>query len=110
MVRCGPASRRHLRVGAGAISLRVALVIGSTSELLGCVLMGGEVQKTVGKGVVSLECAKPKESVNAFETLMGLDREWPNLLDWLVRAHAQSRRPESGKDINLNPIFCKLKC
>ena len=41
-------------VGAGAISLRVALVIGSTSELLGCVLMGGEVQKTVGKGVVSL--------------------------------------------------------
>jgi phosphate/sulfate permease len=42
-------------VGAGAISLRVALVIGSVSEFLGCLLMGGEVAKTVGKGVVHLE-------------------------------------------------------
>jgi phosphate/sulfate permease len=42
-------------VGAGAISLRVALVIGSVSEFLGCLLMGGEVAKTVGKGVVNLE-------------------------------------------------------
>ena len=42
-------------MGAGAISLRVALVIGSVSEFLGCLLMGGEVAKTVGKGVVHLE-------------------------------------------------------
>ena len=42
-------------VGAGAVSLRTALIIGSISEFAGCVLMGGEVAKTIGKGVVHAE-------------------------------------------------------
>jgi PiT family inorganic phosphate transporter len=39
-------------VGAGAISLKVALFVGCTAEFAGCVLMGGEVAKTIGQGVV----------------------------------------------------------
>uniref|UniRef100_A0A0G4I5Q7 J domain-containing protein n=1 Tax=Chromera velia CCMP2878 TaxID=1169474 RepID=A0A0G4I5Q7_9ALVE len=46
-------------------------------------------------GVCSLEAEKPEGAITSFETLMGLDREWPHLLDWLVRAHAAQRR-QSG--------------
>ena len=42
-------------VGAGAISLRAALVVGCLSEMAGCVLMGGEVAATIGNGVVMKE-------------------------------------------------------
>ena len=42
-------------VGAGAITLKMALVVGSMSEFAGCLLMGGKVAKTVGKGVVNLQ-------------------------------------------------------
>lgn len=42
-------------VGAGAITLRQALVLGCTMEFLGCVLMGTQVAKTVGAGIMHLE-------------------------------------------------------
>ena len=41
-----------------------------------------------------LEMAKPKEATTAFEALLGVDREWPHLLDWLIRAHALEKRQE----------------
>ncbi len=48
------------------------------------------------KGVCLLENQQAGEAVHAFETLMGLDRDWENLLDWLVRAHALDRRIKGG--------------
>ncbi|CAD7928519.1 unnamed protein product [Amoebophrya sp. A25] len=49
------------------------------------------------KGVVQLDASRPTEAIKSFETLLGLDRDWENLLDWLVRAHAMQRRAVSGK-------------
>lgn len=43
-------------------------------------------------GVIRLENGEPDVAVKMFETLCGLDREWPNVLDWLVKAHAAVRR------------------
>jgi phosphate/sulfate permease len=42
-------------VGAGAVTLNMALLIGSASELSGAVLMGAEVAKTIGSGVVRVD-------------------------------------------------------
>eukprot|EP00927_Polykrikos_kofoidii_P048903 TRINITY_DN43072_c0_g1_i1.p1 TRINITY_DN43072_c0_g1~~TRINITY_DN43072_c0_g1_i1.p1 ORF type:complete len:1036 (-),score=219.78 TRINITY_DN43072_c0_g1_i1:105-3212(-) len=48
------------------------------------------------RGVCLLEAGSPNDAVVAFETLLGLDRVWPNMLEWLVRAHAQQQR-QGGK-------------
>ena len=39
-----------------------------------------------------LESGKPDGAVDAFERLYRVDRSWPRLSDWLVRAHAAARR------------------
>lgn len=44
------------------------------------------------RGVCQLEVDKPAEAIQTFETLMSIDREWPNLLEWMVRAYANQRR------------------
>ena len=43
-----------------------------------------------------LEAQRPKDALAAFEHLLRVDRKWPKLLDWLVRAVAQARRVESN--------------
>ena len=47
-----------------------------------------------------MEQQKPKEGQKAFEQLLRVDRKWPKLLDWLIRAAAQARRMDAngGKD------------
>eukprot|EP00965_Chrysotila_dentata_P186178 6147816-Pleurochrysis_carterae.AAC.1 len=48
-----------------------------------------------------LEASRPAEAVEAFESLYRVDRDWPRLADWLVRAHAAERRMQkqaSGDD------------
>ena len=44
-----------------------------------------------------LEAGQPKEALAAFVTLLRVDRKWPSLCEWLVRATAQCRRQEQGK-------------
>lgn len=44
------------------------------------------------KAACLLEAGRAKEAVAAFEVMLRLDRSWPNLCDWLVRAHAQAKR------------------
>jgi tetratricopeptide (TPR) repeat protein len=44
------------------------------------------------RGVCLLEAGLNKDAITALETLLGLDRDWPNIIDWLVRAHAAERR------------------
>jgi len=39
-----------------------------------------------------LESAKPTEALATLEKLLRVDRTWPRLLDWLIRASAQARR------------------
>jgi len=41
-----------------------------------------------------LEAGLSVEAVRAFEVLLGIDREWPDLCNWLVRAHAHVKRSE----------------
>merc|ERR1711959_291436 len=48
------------------------------------------------RGVCCMENNRFKDSIASFETLIGLDREWPNILDWLLRAHAADRRDEKS--------------
>jgi len=43
-----------------------------------------------------LEDQHPTEALAAFEQLLRVDRNWPNLLDWLIRATAQAKRQGSG--------------
>ena len=52
-----------------------------------------------------LEAGRPKEAVQTLETLLRVDRKWPNLCDWLVRAHAQVKRME--KDDRYKPTWKK---
>jgi tetratricopeptide (TPR) repeat protein len=44
------------------------------------------------RAVCLLEAGLPAESVAAFEAVYRVDRSWPRLADWLVRAHAAVRR------------------
>merc|ERR1712217_61590 len=41
-----------------------------------------------------LEAGQHTEAVKAFEVLLRVDRGYPNLCEWLVRAHAQAQRAE----------------
>lgn len=43
-----------------------------------------------------LEDSKPTQAVAAFEDLYRVNRDWPNLSDWLLRAHAATRRAETA--------------
>ncbi|CAK9061982.1 DnaJ homolog subfamily C member 7 homolog [Durusdinium trenchii] len=52
-----------------------------------------------------LEAGRPKEAIKSLETLLRVDRKWPNLCDWLVRAHAQAKRME--KDDRYRPSWKK---
>ena len=44
-----------------------------------------------------LESQRPAEAKAALEQLLRVDRTWPRLLDWLIRAAAQEKRQEAGK-------------
>ena len=44
------------------------------------------------KAAVLLEAGRTEQAVAAFESLLRVDRAWPNLMEWLVRAHAIQRR------------------
>ena len=39
---------------------------------------------------------RPEDAVKAFERLLRIDRKWPQILQWLVRAHAAVRRAKRG--------------
>ena len=42
-----------------------------------------------------IEAGRPEEAIKSLEVLLRVDRAWPNLCDWLVRAHALARRLDS---------------
>lgn len=44
------------------------------------------------KAACLLEAGRPTEAVEAFEVLLRVDRSWPGLCDWLVRAQALAQR------------------
>jgi len=44
------------------------------------------------RGVCLLEAGVAEKAVDSLEGLLVLDRAWPNLCEWLVRAHALKRR------------------
>lgn len=44
------------------------------------------------RGVVLLELGRPQDGIKAFERILGLDRKWPKLCEWLIRAHAHLHR------------------
>lgn len=44
------------------------------------------------RSICLLESQKPKEAMTSLERLLRVDRKWPKLLDWLVRAAAQAKR------------------
>lgn len=44
------------------------------------------------RGIALLDEGRYQEAVTAFQTLLRLDRNWPDLLTWLVRAHALEKR------------------
>ncbi|CAK0843434.1 unnamed protein product, partial [Prorocentrum cordatum] len=48
------------------------------------------------RGVCLLEAGSSKDAVRAFQQLLRVDRHWPGLCDWLVRAHAHRQRAERG--------------
>eukprot|EP00747_Dinoflagellata_sp_TGD_P110526 gnl/TRDRNA2_/TRDRNA2_170983_c1_seq2.p1 gnl/TRDRNA2_/TRDRNA2_170983_c1~~gnl/TRDRNA2_/TRDRNA2_170983_c1_seq2.p1 ORF type:complete len:809 (+),score=170.28 gnl/TRDRNA2_/TRDRNA2_170983_c1_seq2:692-3118(+) len=48
------------------------------------------------KGVCLLEFGQPSEAVKCFEQLLRMERSWPNILEWLVRAHSMQRRADAG--------------
>ena len=50
------------------------------------------------KAACLLEAARPVEAVEAFEVLYRVDRNWPRLSDWLLRAHAAQRRMAAQGD------------
>ena len=55
------------------------------------------------KAACLLEAGKPKEAIGAFEELYRVDRSWPRLSDWLLRAHAATRRQEEKGDSATSP-------
>mmetsp|Transcript_36897 Transcript_36897/g.80055 ORF Transcript_36897/g.80055 Transcript_36897/m.80055 type:complete len:1104 (-) Transcript_36897:24-3335(-) len=48
------------------------------------------------RGLCLLELGKPQLALKAFQHLLALDRSWPRLCEWLVRAHSQAKRQESA--------------
>lgn len=48
------------------------------------------------RAICLLELGKPQDAINAFEALLRVDRNWPDISTWLVRAHAAQRRLKSG--------------
>ncbi|CAE8589708.1 unnamed protein product [Polarella glacialis] len=46
------------------------------------------------RGLVLLQASRPQDAIAAFEGLLRLDRKWPKLIDWLVRAHMFLRRAQ----------------
>jgi hypothetical protein len=48
------------------------------------------------RAVCLMEKQMPKEAQQAFEQLLRVDRKWPKLLDWLIRAAAQVKRQEAN--------------
>jgi tetratricopeptide (TPR) repeat protein len=49
------------------------------------------------RAVCLLEAGRPAEALAGFEALYRVDRKWPRLPDWLLRAVAAKRRAEGGK-------------
>jgi hypothetical protein len=45
-----------------------------------------------------VETGRPDEAIEAFERILKVDRAWPKLCEWLVRAHAQQARKDAGAD------------
>lgn len=48
------------------------------------------------RSICLLEAQRPKDALASLERLLRVDRKWPKLLDWLIRAAAQIKRQESG--------------
>eukprot|EP00928_Gymnodinium_smaydae_P092152 TRINITY_DN75969_c0_g1_i1.p1 TRINITY_DN75969_c0_g1~~TRINITY_DN75969_c0_g1_i1.p1 ORF type:complete len:752 (-),score=66.90 TRINITY_DN75969_c0_g1_i1:320-2575(-) len=46
------------------------------------------------RGVVLLELGQPNDAINGFEQLLRVDRRWPQLCEWLARAHSQAKRAQ----------------
>lgn len=46
------------------------------------------------KGACLVEAGRSTEAVQCLEELLRVDRKWPDLCEWLVRAHAHARRAE----------------
>ena len=49
------------------------------------------------RAVCLLESAQPAEAVAAFEALYTVERTWPRLSEWMLRAHAAQRRAAHHK-------------
>ena len=52
-----------------------------------------------------LEDQRPTDALSAFEQLLRVDRNWPNLLDWLIRATAQAKRQGTNGDTGGSGVF-----
>ena len=48
------------------------------------------------QGLALLDGGRPLDAIAAFEVLLAIDREWPGLDRWLLRAHARARRRGLG--------------
>lgn len=46
------------------------------------------------RGLCLIELEKPETAIQSFQRVLALDRDWPKLCEWLVRAHAQARRQQ----------------
>jgi len=46
------------------------------------------------RGVCLLEASQAADAISAFEALLRVDRTWPNICEWIVRAHAHAKREE----------------
>ena len=55
-----------------------------------------------------LEGGRPQEAVDGFEELYRVDRNWPRLSDWLLRAHAAKRRMDEGGGTGHSPSGRKM--
>eukprot|EP00929_Paragymnodinium_shiwhaense_P081220 TRINITY_DN42455_c0_g1_i1.p1 TRINITY_DN42455_c0_g1~~TRINITY_DN42455_c0_g1_i1.p1 ORF type:complete len:1097 (-),score=273.11 TRINITY_DN42455_c0_g1_i1:353-3589(-) len=44
------------------------------------------------RALALLEADCPAEAIRAFETLLRVDRSWPGIGEWLIRAHAAAKR------------------
>ena len=55
-----------------------------------------------------LEGGRPQEAVDGFEELYRVDRNWPRLSDWLLRAHAAKRRMDEGGGAGHSPSGRKM--
>eukprot|EP00501_MAST-03F_sp_TOSAG23-6_P002279 GSMAST32.ASY1.ANO1.2380.1 assembled CDS len=44
------------------------------------------------RGIIFFESGDSSQAENAFETVLALDRQWPNLLEWFIRVAVQKKR------------------